>query len=334
MLGVTWLLRFAMKQIICARFALIVAVLLMGAGPVHSQGYPSKSLRLIVPFPPGGGGDMMARTIGPALAEKLGQPVVVENRPGAGTMVAAEHVAKSPADGHMLLIAYPSLVISPALYRVARIDPLAEFRGIGRVMTMTMGMAVHPSLPVKTLRELVALARARPGEIAYGAGAGTGHYIIGEMLRRSSKIDVTPVPYQGSTQMYPALLGGHISMIVTNVVEMAPHAAVGKLRPIVVTTARRDEVLPQVPTMRESGFPDLEFDAWGGIVVRAATPDAAVSKLKDVLVSVLADASIQKRLKLQSMYVAPSSPEEFNALLRSEHARYGRAIREANIRLD
>lgn len=275
----------------------------------------------------------MARIVAPALAEGLGQPVVVENRPGAGTLIAGELVAKSAADGYTLLIAYPSFVIAPALYGVSRFDPLKDFTPVAQTMAMSMGMAVHPSLPVKSVRELVALARAKPGEIAYGAGAGTGHYLIGELFRRSANIDITPVPYQGSNQLYPAFLGGHISMIVSNVVEMAPFVVVGKLRPLAVTPSLRDEAWPTVPTMREAGFPELEAAAWGGIVVRASTPQSVVNRLNGELVRAVQTPTVAAKLKSQSMKPTPSTSEHFAALIQSDSIRYARVIREAGVKV-
>jgi tripartite-type tricarboxylate transporter receptor subunit TctC len=313
---------------------LAVGALATLIGNAAAQTFPTKTLRLIVPFPAGGGGDVMARTIAPLLSDGLGQPMIIENRAGAGTLIASEFVAKIPADGHTILVAYPSFVISPSLYGIARVDPIKEFRAVGQVIAITMGIAVHPSLPVKSIKELIALAHSKPGEITYGAGAGTGHYVIGEMLRLSRKIQITPIPYQGSAQMYPALLGGHISMIVTNVSEMAPFATIGKLRPIVVTTHTRDDMLPHVQTMREAGFPDLEAAAWGGLVVRAGTPQGAISRLYTELERTLRYPALVEKLKGLGMHVTPGTPEQFGALIASEFARYGKVIHEAGIKIN
>lgn len=303
-------------------------------GIAHAQTYPTKSIRLIVPFPAGGGGDAMARTIAPAMAEGVGQPIVIENRGGAGTIIGTESVAKSAADGYTLLVVYPSFVISPVLYGVTRFDPVREFQAVGQVTAITMGIAVHPSLPATSLRELVALARSRPAEIAYGAGAGTGHLLLGELLRLTEKIKLTTVPYQGSMQMYPALLGGHISMIWGNAGDLAPYASAGKLRAIVVTTAKRDELFPQVQTVREAGFPYLEAAAWGGIAVRSGTPQTIVRRLNSELERALSVQAIVHKLHALGMRVAVSSPEQFSALIQSEATRYTKIIREAGIKAD
>lgn len=303
----------------------------MTCAACHGQSYPQRGLRIIVPFLAGGGGDVMARTIAPVVADALGQPIIVENRPGAGTLIGSEYVAKSAADGYTLLVAYPSFVISPSLHNTNRFDPVKDFKGVAQTVAITMSFVVHPSLPVKTLKELVNLARAKPGEIAYGAAAGTGHYLIGEMLRLSNKLKITPIPYQGSPQMLPAIIGGHISMALTNVVESSPFVAVGKLRPIAVTTASRDEVWPTIPTVRESGFPELEAAAWGGFVVRAGTAPNTIARLNSEVIRAVRSPTVAGKLSSQSMRPTPSTAEHFESMIHAEFARYARVIKEAGI---
>ena len=314
--------------------AFSVMSLFGSADELHAQNYPSKGLRIIVPFLPGGGGDIMARTIAPVMAEGLGQSITVENRAGAGTLIGSEYALKNPADGYTLLVTYPSFVISPALHNTTRFDPVRDFKAIGQTVAITMAFVVHPSLPVKTMRDLVTLARNRPREIAYGAGAGTGHYLLGEMLRLANNIQITPIPYQGSPQMLPAIIGGHISMALTNVVESAPFVAAGKLRPLAVTTATRDDTWPDVPTVRESGFPDLEAAAWGGFVVRTGTALSVITRLNHELVRAVQSPAVSGKLKSQSMTPTPGSAEQFGALIQSEYARYAQVIREVGIKAE
>ena len=323
-----------MNTITSAQIVLAVCLAAGLHGSTYAQTYPSKSIRIIVPFPAGGGADIMARIISPALSEALGQPVIVENRGGGGTLIGTELVAKSAADGHTILIVYPSFVMAPALRGVSTVDPVKDFRAVGQTISLPMGIAVHPSLPVKSVRELVALARSKPGEVAYGAGAGTIHYVIGELLRLSTNIKVIPVPYQGSSQIFPALIGGHISMVVSNVAEIAPFATIGKVRAIVVTTPSRAGILPGVETMREAGFPELEATNWGGIVVRATTPQSAINRLNAELVRALHNPAIRDKLIAQSMNATPSTPEQFAALIHSEFVRYSKVIREAGIKAE
>lgn len=313
-------------------FAMLAVICLLNNA--YSQTFPMRSIRIIVPFPAGGGADIMARIIAPSLSESLGQPVVVENRGGGGTLIGTELVAKSIPDGHTILIVYPSFVIAPALRGITTVDPIKDFRAVGQTISLPMGIAVHPSVPAKSIRELVQLARSKPGEITYGAGAGTLHYVIGEMLRLATNIKVTPIPYQGSSQIFPALAGGHISMVVSNVAEIAPFATIGKIRAIVVTTPNRAELLPAVQTMREAGYPELESTNWGGIVVRVNTPEVAVTRLNAELVRVLRNPAIAEKLKAQSMNASPGTPQQFSALLQSEFSRYFKVIRDAGIKAD
>ncbi len=303
-------------------------------GVAHAQLYPSKPIRLVVPFPAGGGGDILARVIGPAMVEGLGYPVIIENRGGAGTIIGTELVARSAADGQTILIVYPSFVISPALYGVTRFDPVRDFTGVGQAIAITMGIAVHPSIPVKSLRELVTLARLRPNEINYGAVAGTGHHLLGELLKLTEKFKITTVPFRGSMQMYPAILGGHIAMVWGNAGDLAPYASAGKLRTIVVTTAKRDELFPKVQTVREAGFPYLEAAAWGGIAVRSGTQQGIISRLNSELERTLSMHAIVQKLQPLGMHVSFGTPEQFGALIKSEAARYAKIIHEAGIRAD
>lgn len=313
---------------------LAAGIVALMPGYALAQGFPSKSVRLVVPFPPGGGADAVARIIAPVWSDGLGQPVVVENRGGGGTVIATEFVAKNAADGYTTLIVYPSFVIAPSLRGAGSVDPIKDFTAVGQTISLPMCISVHPSLPVRSVRELVALARARPGEVAYGAGAGTVQYVIGEMLRLVTRIKVTAVPYQGAGQFIPALLGGHISMAVSNVSEIAPFLTSGKIRAIAVTTPDRADLLPGVQTMREAGFPELEATNWGGVVVRAGVPSSAINRLNAALNVALRNAAIADKLKVHSVQVMSGTPGQFSALIQSEFTRYSKVIREAGIKAD
>jgi tripartite-type tricarboxylate transporter receptor subunit TctC len=311
---------------------------LLAAGLVataYAQAFPSKPLHIIVPFPPGGAADLTSRVLAEHLAKGLGQPVIAENHPGAGAVIGYELAARAAGDGHTLLVTFPSFVINPSLKQGLKYDPLRDFKAIGQTISVPMVFAVNPSVPAKTLAELVALARARPGTIAYGTpGAGTTHHVIGEMFRLAAKIDIVHAPFQGGGPAINAAVGGHIPMVLANVSEVAPFAKSGKMRPLAVTTAERAEVFPEVPTVREAGYPEVESTNWSGIVVPIATPAAAVSRLSEELVWALRTAEIVDKFKTFGMAAAPGTPEQFDALLRSESARYAKVVREAGIKAD
>lgn len=302
---------------------------------VHAQTFPSKSLRVIVPFPPGGAADLTSRILGEHMGKGLGQAVIVENRPGAGAVIGYELGARAPGDGHTLLVVFPSFVINPAVKQGLKYDPLKDFKAVGQTISVPMVFAVNPSVPAKSLQELIALARAKPGEIGYGTpGAGTTHHIIGEMFRLSAKINVVHVPFQGGGPAITAVAGGHIPMVLSNVNEVAPFAKSGKVRPLAVTTPERAELLPDVPTIREAGYPEVESTNWSGLVVPAATPSSAISRLNAELVSALRNAEVREKFKTYGMSPAPGTPEQFGEFLKSESARYAKVVREAGIKAD
>lgn len=305
------------------------------AGAVQAQTFPSKSLRIIVPFPPGGAADLTSRLLGEHMAKALGHAVIAENRPGAGAVIGYELAARAPADGHTLLVVFPSFVINPAVKQGLKYDPLRDFNAVGQTISVPMVFAVHPSVQAKSLEELIALARAKPREIAYGTpGAGTTHHIIGEMFRLAAKINVVHVPFQGGGPAITAAAGGHIPMVLSNVNEIAPFTKSGKIRSLAVTTPERAELLPDVPTMREAGYPEIESTNWSGLVVPTATPPSAISRLNAELVRALRNVEVQDKLKTYGMSPAPGTPEQFGAFLQSESASYAKVVREAGIKAD
>ena len=305
------------------------------ASAIHAQTFPSKPLRIIVPFPPGGAADVTSRLLGEHMAKGLGQAVIAENRPGAGAVIGYELAARAAGDGHTLLVVFPSFIIQPAVKQGLQFDPLKDFKAVGQTISLSMAFAVNPSVPAKSIQELVALARAKPGEIAYGTpGSGTTHHVIGEMFRLAANISIVHAPFQGEAPALTAAAGGHIPMVFVNASAVAPFAKSGKMRPLAVTTPERTEVLPDVPTMREAGYPEVESTNWSGVVVPSATPPSAISRLNAELVRALRDAQIREKLKTYGMSPAPGTPDEFSALLQSESARYAKVVREAGIKAD
>ena len=299
-----------------------------------AQTFPSKPLRIIVPFAPGGAADTTSRLLGEHLSKSLGHAVIVDNRPGAGAVIGYEIGARSAPDGHTMTIVFPSFVVNPSVRRV-QYDPLRDFRAVTMTMSLPMTVSVHPSLPAKSMKEFIAIARARPGEISYGTpGVATIQHVLGELFRQTLKVNLTHVPYTGGAPAMTAIAGGHIVTIIGNVFEIAPFAKAGRVRPIVVTTPERAEALPDVPTMKEAGYPQLEATNWAGLVVPAATPAAAVARLNTELVRALRAPDIQEKFKAQGMSPMPGTPEQFAALLQSESVRYSKVVREANIKAE
>lgn len=317
------------KPFVCV--ALLIAVPLT----VHAQTFPSKPVRLVVPFPAGGALDTIARNLAPPLSRAFGHNVIVDNRPGGGTVIATEMVARSPADGHTLLLMANSFTINPAVRSKLPYDALKDFAGVSRLATVPVIFSVHPSVPVKTFKELIALARARPGELTYATpGSGTNQHLIGEMLKSMARIDINHVPYQGGAPATMAVMGGHTSVLIINVTESGPHIQAGKLRALAVTSLERSADFKEVPTVAESGFPGFEAITWFGAVAPAATPRQAINRLNADIVRALQLPDVRNNLFKLGLSAAGTSAEEFDAFIRSELLRNEKVARASNLRID
>ena len=298
-----------------------------------AQQYPSKPVRIVVPFPAGGSFDVTARIVAQRL--QLGQNVLVENRPGGGTVIGTEYVARQPGDGYTILSIGPSFTMHHAVRSKVPFDTEKDFKAVAQAMGLTMAIAVNPSLPVKTMKEYLALARARPGEISYGtSGPGTSHNMLGEALKLAHKVNIVHTPYQGEVPAVTAAVGGHITGVLVNLFATAPFIKGGRLRALAVTSAERDALVPDVQTAREAGVPEIEAINWNGFVVHAATPPAVISRLNAEINKVLSTPDVRELMRSQGMIAAAGSVEQFAALLKSDGARYSRIAREANVRLD
>ena len=298
-----------------------------------AQQYPSKPVRIVVPFPAGGSFDVTARIVAQRL--QLGQNVLVENRPGGGTVIGTEYVARQPGDGYTILSIGPSFTMHHAVRSKVPFDTEKDFKAVAQAMGLTMAIAVNPSLPVKTMKEYLALARARPGEISYGtSGPGTSHNMLGEALKLAHKVNIVHTPYQGEVPAVTAAVGGHITGVLVNLFATAPFIKGGRLRALAVTSAERDALVPDVQTAREAGVPEIEAINWNGYVVHAATPPAVISRLNAEINKVLSTPDVRELMRSQGMIAAAGSVEQFAALLKSDGARYSRIAREANVRLD
>ena len=317
------------------RFYVCAVVLLGIPMAVHAQSFPSKSVRLVIPFPAGGAMDSIARILVQPLGRAFGQNVIVDNRPGGGTVIATELVARSPADGHTVLLMANSFTINPAVRSKLPYDALRDFAGVSRLATVPVIFSVHPSVPAKTFKELIALARARPGELTYATpGSGTNQHLIGELLKSMARIDINHVPYQGGAPATMAVMGGHTSVLIINVTESGPHIQAGKLRALAVTSLERSIDFKEVPTVAESGFPGFEAITWFGAVVPAATPRDAINRLNADIVRALQLPDVRNGLGKLGLSAAGTSAEEFDTFIRSELRRNEKIARESNLRID
>jgi tripartite-type tricarboxylate transporter receptor subunit TctC len=316
------------------RLVIIVLAALLATGTAHGQPFPSKPLRIIVPFPPGGAAHLIGQVLADHLKKSFPQGAVIDPRVGAGGIVGYEATKRAPADGHTIALVFPSIVIHPWLRKV-EYHPLKDFKAVAQIASLPIAIAVHPSVPVKSFQELTAFARARPDEIAYGtSGVGTLQHILGEMIVLRSNVKLLHIPYSPPRVPTVDVAGGHIPMVIANIVEIVPFVDSRKVRAIAVSTPSRAEPLSHVPTFRESGFPQLETTNWSGIVVPTAAPDVVIARLNSEIVRALSIPDVQQVFKTQGMSPAPSTPEEFANLLKSESERYGKVIRAAAIKVE
>jgi tripartite-type tricarboxylate transporter receptor subunit TctC len=318
------------------RFALLIP-LLLAALHVSAQApdaYPSKPLRFILPFPPGGPTDILGRLIGERLASNLGQPVIVENRGGAGGNVGAEAAAKSAPDGYTIVLAAPSLAISPSLYSKLNYDPLSDFAPISLVATVPNVIVTQPAL-APSLQEFIARAKARPGGMNFGSGgSGTSNHLAGELFNIVTGTKLVHVPYKGVNLAMNDVLAGSIHLVVIGVPAAAPHIKSGRLRALGVIAPQRLLALPEVPTVAEAGLPDFEVTTWYGVLAPAGTPRPVVSRLNAELVKILYSPDMKDKLNAMGTDPVTSTPEEFAAYLRQETAKWANVVLKAGLKAD
>jgi tripartite-type tricarboxylate transporter receptor subunit TctC len=312
--------------------------LALAAGYVSAaaQTYPSKPIRLIVTFPPGGPSDFVARAIGQKLTEAWGQQVVVDNRGGAGGVVGVEAAARASPDGYTLLQGQSGgLSINPALHAKLPYDPFRDFAPISMLVVNSQMLVAHPSLPAKSVKQLVALAKERPGRISYAsAGYGSAQHLGMEMLKAMAGIDLLHVPYKGTGPALVDLFSGQVSLQFTSMPAVLPHVRAGKLNGIAVGSARRSPAAPDVPTVAESGVPGFEFVAWYGLFAPAATPPGIINRLNAQIVKLLGEAELSQRLASQGAEPSPSTAAGLASYMREDHERWKKVIKAANIRPD
>ena len=320
-----------MSPVFCS---VVKALLLFAAVPaLHAQQYPVKPIRIVVGFAAGGSTDVAARLLSQKLTEKWGQSIIVEPRPGAGGNIAAELVAKSPPDGYTLLLPAFAHAVNPAFYANLPFDTENDFVSVALLYTSVNVLAVHPAVPVRTMRELIELAKSKPGQLTYGsAGTATASHLAGELLNNMAGIKLTNVPYKGSAPATIDLVGGHISAAFPNIALALPHANAGRLRLLGIASLKRAENLPDVPTISEAGVAGFEVLSWYGLVAPAGTPADIVRRVNQEATRCLNDADSVERLKAIGADPAALTPAEFNAFLRNETAKWAKVVRFAGVR--
>lgn len=316
------------------RLLLIVATLLCTA--VQAQPYPNRPIKFVVPFPPGGNLDFIARTIQPKLAESLGQPVVIDNRGGAGGIIGADYAAKQPADGYTIFLGNTgTLGIYPSVYPQLPYDPIKDFTGVGMTSTNAFLAVVHPSVPANSMREFVAYAKANPGKVSAGvAGSGSSLHFATEMLKTQAGIDMLVVPYKGSGPAISDLLGGHVQLVIDAPTVSMEHVRAGKLKAMAVTGKTRLATLPEVPTFDEAGITGIDASGWQGIAVPTGTPRAVIDKLSAALAKAISDPEVRARFATQGLDPAVMTADQFSAHIRSEVPKWTRIAKSANIKVD
>jgi len=313
------------------RVPLAIALAVLTAAAAGADVYPSKPIRFVVAFPPGGGTDLVARTIAPRLAERLAQQVVVDNRPGAGGNLGTEIVAKSAPDGYtMLMGSVGPLAINASLFARMPFDPLKDLAPVTLAASTPNVLVVHPSLAVTTVQELIALAKARPGAINFASsGQGTPAQLAGDLFNSMAGVKMVHVPYKGSAPALADLLGGQVQVMFSTLPPALPHVTAGRLRALAVASLRRSPAAPQLPTLDETALPGFEATTWHGVMVPAGTPSAIVAKLHDDIVAVLRTPEIAERLSSQGAEAIGNAPEEFASYIRSETAKWAKVVRES-----
>lgn len=300
-----------------------------------AQAYPTKPVRMIVAVPPGGPADTLARLVGPRLSEALGQTVVIDNRPGANGIIAYETTARATPDGYTFTAVAAGVAINPSLYRNVPYDPLRDFAPITLGITVPNILVVHPGVKAVSVQELLAQARARPGQMTFAsAGNGTSGHLALELFRQTTGINVIHVPYKGGGPALADVVGGQVQALFSIALAATPQIKAGRVRALAITSARRSPVAPELPTVAELGLPGFEVVGWFGWLAPANTPRPIVSRLHAEIVKVLGIPDVRERLLSQSTEPVGNTPAEFAAFIKSEHAKWGKVIRDANVRID
>jgi len=330
----------AARTILSAIFLVpLAAVVALAPVPARAQSgadaYPGRPIRFILPFPPGGGTDILGRLIAERLTANLGQPVVTENRGGAGGNVGAEAAARSAPDGYTIVLVAPSLAISPSLYSKLNYDPVRDFAPVSLVATVPNVIITHPSVPANTLAEFTRLAKTKPGGMNFGSGgSGTSNHLAGELFNIVAGVKLVHVPYKGVNMAMQDVLSGQIHFVVIGIPAAAPHIKAGKLRALALVAPQRSAALPEVPTVAEAGLRDFEVTTWYGILAPTGTPRPIITRLNAEIVRIMHAPELRDRLAAMGTDPVTSTPEEFADLIKREIAKWGKVVREAGLKAD
>ena len=302
----------------------------------QAETYPSKSIRVVVPYPPGGTPDILIRELAPKLTAALGQQIIVDNRPGAGGNIGSEVVAKAAPDGYTLVMGTTAThSINQALYKKLAYDPLKDFVAVALIATMPNVLVVNNDFPVKNVKELIALAKAKPGTITFGSGGnGTTHHLSGALFEKMTGVDMTHVPYKGAGQALPDLIGGQINIMFDNITSSMAYIKSGKLRVLAVTTPKRSAALPDVPTMQEAGVPGYEMSGWFGLLAPAKTPPEIVARLNKAINKILQSIEMKELLAKQGAEIVISTPAEFTAFVKERTDKMTKVVKDSGAQID
>ena len=325
----------SMTQYVGRGIAALIAGGFFAAMPlsVSAQAFPNKPLKIVVGFPPGGGSDLMARSVGDRLSTALNQPVIIENKPGAGSSIAASYVAQSKPDGYTILFAQAAnLGIAPALRSTLNYDPIKSFAPITRLVSAPLVIVGPATLQAKTLKELIAMAAAKPGALSYGSpGSGTAGHLAGEMFGSEAKIKIVHVPYKGQSAAITDMIGGRIEMYFSTLAVVKPHVEGGKIRAFAVTSGTRSPAFPDVPTVAEAGVKGFEIENWYGLVAPAGTPPAIIDRLNKEVVKILKDPKVVEELSKEGGNIKPDTPEQFAQFLAVDVPRWKKIVTDAKL---
>jgi tripartite-type tricarboxylate transporter receptor subunit TctC len=315
--------------------ALSLACALVSA-PLGAQSFPTKPVRWVIPFPPGGGTDTISRTLAVKLSDLWGQQVIADNRPGGGGTIGMAVAAKLPPDGYNLVLGQLANVgIAPALYPKLPYDPVKDFTPITLALTSPLILVVHPSVPAKTVKDLIALARAKPDAITFGSpGNGTTGHLATEIIRSTGKVKMVHIPYKGAVPAFTGLLGGEVAVYMSSIQPAMPMLKAGRVRALGVTGSKRIETLPDVPTISETGLPGYEVTNWYGVMAPAGLPKDILTKVHADLVKALKQPDVQQRFAAEGGDATPNTPEQFAAFIKNEITKWGKAVRESGAKVD
>jgi tripartite-type tricarboxylate transporter receptor subunit TctC len=318
------------------RDSTLLAILALAAPAAWAQVYPAKPVRIVVPFPPGGTSDILARTTAPKLTAEWGQPVIVDNRPGAAGNIAAEHVARSAGDGYTLFITTVGIhAIHPTLYRKLPFDALRDFTPVTNLVMLPTVLTVHPSIPVRSVKELIALAKKRPGDLHYSsAGSGSQPHLTAEMFKTMAGVNLLHVPYKGAAQQLTDLVAGHVALTFATAPSAVPFIKSGQMRAIGVSSGKRTSALPEVPTIAEAGVPGYEAVGWNGMVAPANMPAPVLEKIHGTVVKIFQMPDVRNRLISLAADPVTTTPAEFGTYIKSEIAKWARVVKDSGAKAE